>query len=57
MTVNNPFFGVTIGSTVDALGNFHKSVLGQGQHITRTVAQQSAEMTMRGQSDDTTCKE
>jgi hypothetical protein len=49
MAVNNPFFGVTIGSTVDVLGKFHNSVL--AKHITTRVQQQSAEMTMRGQSD------
>jgi hypothetical protein len=51
MAVKNPFYGVTIGSTVDLLGNFHNSVVGHGQHITTRVEQESAEMTMRGQSD------
>ncbi|ACL58423.1 hypothetical protein [Methylobacterium nodulans] len=51
MDVNNPFYGVKIGSTVDALGNFYISVLSDERHITTKVAQQKADMTMRGESD------
>ena len=52
MAINNPFIKASIGSPVDLLGNFdEKSVLLEDAHITRSIERQSAEMTMRGQSD------
>jgi len=52
MAINNPFYGITIGATVDMSGNFDlDGALSSKSQITKMIAQSSVEMRMRGQSD------
>src|SRR5262245_39237657 len=49
--MQNPFYGVTIGSTVDLAGAFHNTALAQSSQITGMVSQYDDKRSMRGQSD------
>jgi hypothetical protein len=50
--LTNPFAKVTVGSTVDAMGNFAESVFKEDAHVTTMTSKQTyIEKSMMGQSD------